>query len=54
MDLPEELRLMVYDCLPRGIVHTRLDMPAHEDDLNSTLILVARTYSMAISRAIHE
>jgi hypothetical protein len=57
MDLHKELRLMIYERLPRQVVHTRIDFPAHDLDPKPTLILITRTCSNAIlrvSRTIHD
>jgi hypothetical protein len=51
MDLLKELRLMVYERIPRQIIHTRINFAAKGYDSRPILILVARTCSTAILRA---
>jgi hypothetical protein len=56
MSLPKEIRLMIYERLPRRVVHTRIHVPPHPLDPSPLLILLMRTFSvqlLRVSRTIH-
>lgn len=50
MELPKEIRLMVYERLPRKIVRTRVDLPANNQNSKPVLVLLTRTCSLALLR----
>jgi hypothetical protein len=54
MDLPPELRLMVYGSLEGRVCHTRVDLPANEDCSAPMIILVTQTFPVALLRASRE
>jgi hypothetical protein len=54
LDLPAELRLMIYECLEGGVRHTRVDLPANKNCLEPMIILLTRTFPVALLRVSHE
>jgi hypothetical protein len=50
LDFPPELRLMVYENLPRSIKHYRLNQkyPHHGRDVQSSLIFITRSEPMSV------